>query len=123
MSEKTRKAIGAFLAVLAVVTAVSGLLPVRRKTVYERTGRGNSDILLPAISRISESDRVNTGDLYELTELPGIGETIAGLLIEERETNGLFIYPEDLTDVKGIGLKKMEQIRPFLITEEDESEE
>ena len=70
------------------------------------------------------SDRIrNTGDLYELTELPGVGETIAGMILDERETNGLFVYPEDLLAVKGIGPKKLEAIRPYLITVTDESEE
>ena len=55
--------------------------------------------------------------------MPGIGETIACLIIEEREENGYFQYPEDLTAVKGIGIKKMEQIRPLLLMETVESEE
>ena len=123
MSETVRKIIGAFLISAAVLMVAAGLLPVRRKGTSEWAGRGITGIKVPEIPAVSESDPVNTGDLFELTELPGIGETIAGLIIEEREANGFFRYPEDLTAVRGIGGKKMEQIRPLLLMESVESEE
>lgn len=56
----------------------------------------------------------NTADLYELTELPGIGETLARYTVDERETNGPFYYPEDLMQVKGIGSGKLEGFRELL---------
>ena len=57
---------------------------------------------------------VNTGDLYDLLDLPGVGETIAGAILSERELNGRFYYPEDLLRVKGIGEKKLEGLRDWL---------
>lgn len=57
---------------------------------------------------------VNEADLYELTELPGIGETLGQRIIDERETNGFFVYPEDLLSVRGIGEKTLEDIRDML---------
>ncbi len=53
---------------------------------------------------------VNTGELEELMTLPGLGETLALNMIEERERNGPFHYPEDLLSVKGIGTGKLEKI-------------
>ena len=35
-------------------------------------------------------------------------------MIDEREKNGLFVYPEDIMSVSGIGIKKLEKIRPYL---------
>jgi competence protein ComEA len=50
---------------------------------------------------------INEADETELTELHGIGETLAALIVEERNQNGRFWYPEDITAVKGIGIKKL----------------
>ncbi|QTE68546.1 helix-hairpin-helix domain-containing protein [Clostridiales bacterium] len=57
---------------------------------------------------------MNSGSAEELQALPGIGETLSQLIISERENNGNFYYPEDLTAVKGIGIKKLEQFRELL---------
>lgn len=57
---------------------------------------------------------VNSADLYELTELPGVGETIAQAIIDEREANGWFRVPEDLLSVRGIGPKKLAAFRDLL---------
>ena len=58
----------------------------------------------PAIERIAEGGvNINTAGPEELMTLPGIGEVRARAIIDDREQNGPFIYPEDLTRVKGIG--------------------
>ena len=50
----------------------------------------------------------------ELDTLPGVGEVIAQRIIEEREQNGPFYYPEDLMNVKGIGEKTLEKLLPHI---------
>jgi competence protein ComEA len=58
---------------------------------------------------------INTADLPELTQLPGIGDTLAQRIIETRQTAGPFAELDDLRTVKGIGPKIMERIRPYLL--------
>ena len=52
---------------------------------------------------VEERVNINTAGLEELMTLPGIGEARARAIIEDRERNGPFVYPEELTRVKGIG--------------------
>lgn len=46
---------------------------------------------------------LNTATAEELVTLPGIGEKRAAAIIADREANGPFRVPEDLTRVDGIG--------------------
>lgn len=46
---------------------------------------------------------VNTAGLDELMSLPGIGRVRAQAILDDREANGPYRYPEDLIRVKGIG--------------------
>ena len=57
---------------------------------------------------------INTATVDELQTLPGIGATIAQRIVEYRNTHGPFQKVEDLLNVKGIGEKKLEKIKPFI---------
>ena len=57
---------------------------------------------------------LNSGDVTALDELPGIGPVTAQRIIENRETDGLFYFPEDIMEVKGIGEKTMRSILQWL---------
>lgn len=60
---------------------------------------------------------VNTAGLEELTALPGIGETRARAILDDREANGPFLRPEDLIRVRGIGEGTLEGILDLITTE------
>jgi competence protein ComEA len=50
-----------------------------------------------------EPINVNSADAALLAELPGIGETRAAAIVEDREANGPYESAEELTRVSGIG--------------------
>lgn len=50
----------------------------------------------------------------ELVRLPGIGPVTAGRILALRDSLGTIRRAEELLAVKGIGPKKLEQIRPWL---------
>jgi competence protein ComEA len=58
---------------------------------------------------------LNRASKAELMTLPGIGEVLAGRIIEERTTGGPFRTPADVQRVSGIGPKTFEGIRPFVV--------
>ena len=53
---------------------------------------------------------INRGTAEKLTQLTGVGPSLAQEIIAEREMNGNFHYPEDLINVKGIGEKTLEKM-------------
>jgi len=60
---------------------------------------------------------INTADAAELQMLPGIGEATAQNIIAFREANGPFTSIDDLIKVKGIGEKRFDAVRSYLILE------
>jgi competence protein ComEA len=58
---------------------------------------------------------LNRASAAELEQLPGIGPVLAARIVELRRLRGRFQSVEELLDVHGIGPKRLEQIRPYVI--------
>lgn len=96
------------LALAAVFIAAAAYLAVHRFT-------GAELVFAPASStpKTIETDwivNINTADAKELMTLDGIGETLAGRIIDYRDEHGDFASVQDIVNVSGISQKTFEQI-------------
>ncbi len=114
--------LGAILfAVLGIITlavaSYAAVFPDQYQDEAAYLGRENVLMLPEAVMPAGEIN-VNTADVNILMQLPGVGEVIAAEIIRERESNGLFLFPEDLLAVRGIGEKKLEGMLPYIRLDE-----
>lgn len=66
-----------------------------------------------------EKININTADAETLMTLPGIGERRAADILADREKNGPFRFPEDLSRVSGIGPETVERLLDQITTEDE----
>ncbi len=101
------KWIGVLVAVLVGISLVAGLPPVSAEAVDK-----------PAAAEADKARvNLNTATAEQLSTLPGVGEVTARAIVDFRGVNGPFKSAEDLAQVKGIGEKKVEAIRPLVTVE------
>ena len=57
---------------------------------------------------------LNRASVSDLQRLPGIGPTLAQRIVDERERKA-FAKVDELRRVSGIGVKRLEQLKPFVV--------
>lgn len=67
----------------------------------------------PAAAKVN----LNTATATELEVLPGIGPALAARIVEYRTTSGPFRSVDELDEVKGIGPRILERLRPLIAVE------
>lgn len=95
-----------------------GILHFKRTNFYKENVSLKLDKTVGQIKKeIEESKQVNINKATagELTKLHGIGEVLAKRIVDYRDTHGDFITKEDIKKVKGIGPKKYEDMKDFLL--------
>ena len=60
---------------------------------------------------------INTASAAELERLPGIGPALAGRILEYRQQHGRFSRADQLIEVKGIGPKTFEKMKPWVVVD------
>ena len=68
----------------------------------------------PAAETVVKKININTADVDTLKGIKGIGPKLAENIVAYREKVGQFKTVDDLLEVKGVGDKKLEAIRPFI---------
>jgi|GEM_PF-789525 competence protein ComEA len=68
---------------------------------------------VPAV-KIIGSIGINSADIVQWDALPGIGPRTAEAILDHRRQYGRFAQIEDLTQVRGIGVRTLERLRPHV---------
>jgi len=63
-----------------------------------------------AVSKVN----LNRASADELQTLPGVGPVLAQRMVDWRKAHGRYRTVDDLQEIKGIGKKRLEQLRPLV---------
>ena len=116
-----RRGLCSLLPVVCALLLLYNAIPAMMEDVAADcyTSSGKEAVVQPVTFRHEEGHvNINTATLAELDALPGVGPAIAQAIIDEREANGPFFYPEDLMDAKGVGKSKFAAISDLITTGE-----
>ena len=90
---------------------------VSAQTVWTQEEAAAQTSTEPTAEHSAQKVNINTAGAAELQTLPGIGQVRAEQIVADREANGPFRTPEDITRVSGIGQGTLEQILDYITVE------
>lgn len=111
--EKTEKALLIFL--LAALLLGGGVIAYKKScpvgNLRIETSGSEAEASGRDIPKKNRKININEASAGELMELKGVGKVLSGRIVEYRMRRGLFISPEDLKKVPGIGDKLFTKIK------------
>ena len=72
-------------------------------------------VTAPVLAESTGKVNINTASVNELSKLNKVGEKYAVRIVEYRKKNGPFKKPEDIMNVKGIGIKIYEANKNVIV--------
>jgi competence protein ComEA len=103
--DKRMKNINLLLAVVFTLVLSCAVLPVQGMAKSSKS---------TVQTQVAQKIDINSADTATLSQLPGIGPKTAEKITTFRTEHGPFKSLDDLTQVKGIGSKKLAKIAPLL---------
>lgn len=97
--------------------AVLGLAALGYKNYFARPKLKVVSMDYEAAVKEKRVVNINIADLNKIETLPGVGPKLAKDIIDYRAAHGSFLFKEDLTKVRGIGPKKYEEIKEYILLE------
>jgi len=96
--------------------------PVPKEEISQAKPDQPIAVLVPATSPVAavppakaaSKVNLNRASADELQILPGIGPVLAQRMVDWRKAHGRYRTVDDLQEVKGIGRKRLEQLRPLV---------
>lgn len=94
------------------------LRPLARTLIVPVLGLSLSGLAAAAPAAETESAKkvvnINTATAAELVRLPRVGEKLARRIVDHRQQHGSFRRAEDLMEVKGVGEKMFQTLKPYV---------
>jgi competence protein ComEA len=100
-SRRSQAVLWAFVALLVVLLAVRGYGPRLNARPTDR-------------ARVAHGMDLNSADVSQLEQVPGLGPKTARAIAEHRDAHGPFASVENLLDVRGVGPVTFEKVRDQL---------
>lgn len=108
------------VATIAVVLWIGW--PVPKEAPSQAQPEQSIAVQVPATSPVATAPpaktvskvNLNRASADELQVLPGIGPVLAQRMVDWRKAHGRYRTVDDLQEVKGIGKKRLEQLRPLV---------
>ena len=121
------KVAGKLTTIEILLLAAAALFLAAVGAQYIHTARRSADVPWEVVTghRTDDTAQVethldlNSATAEQLEQLPGIGPVLAGRIVAWREQNGDYLIAEDLLAVEGIGMTRLQEIRDFIVTEEE----
>ncbi len=99
--------------VLCVCVMVMSMLAVAPMSFSSTDSTGKGSVA----AEMQTAVNINRASVDELQRIPEVGKTTAERIVAYREEQGPFKDPQDLVKIKGIGSKKFEKMKAYVVVE------